>query len=636
MGKVHFLRSLDSGFQGPATPTNLTAAGTSGSTIVLSWNAVGATSYTVRRNGQLLAQLVLTTSYTDTGLSPNTSYSYTVSAVNSYGEGLQSTQATGTTLGTQPVITSTSPLPSAAVSVPYSFTFAATGGTPPYTWAKLSGTLPTGVSLNAAGLLSGTPSTSGSSSIVVQVTDSNSLATQGTFSLTTNASLLITTSSLPTATQYAAYSTPLAATGGTAPYTWSLTTNGLINTYALSSGGVLTGTPNIPLPDSLTFHVVDHVGNTANVTLPVGVNYVVPAGAAALGYTQLQWILLNPNLSQVNPGPYASITTNYLYNGYWGNSPVPLIANLTTVNGVLQAAYATSGSQTFICTQNTNGSGPPAAGNLGWLPNSTGWYADFGISYTSWTADCFGAVWLQSTEYNNAGTAGVINPAQAAYLKQWLEVDVWEAGASAGYQGNIDFHNGISGTQGSGNYQNLPHFTNPTQTSPQVYGASYAPANGTVAWYINNVTTGNKTLLNNAGTDGNVCNATSLAWLNTQHMYALIDCGSHGAATPYSMNVYYLAAWGPPTYSNTLTIVFPTQMPQGSTGTPYLFTLSAIGGTGTYTNWTMTNGPGGLSIDSSGDLSGTPTVAGTYNPIINVYDSSGTAYGTTTFTLVVS
>ncbi len=365
-------------------------------------------------------------------------------------------------------------------------------------------------------------------------------------SVLATSALQLSGATLASATQYSAYSQSIAPyiSGGTPPYTPSYVSGGINVGYAFS-GLNLTVTPNIPVTDNVTLRVQDQAGATATATFSVPVSYVIPAGAAALGYNTLQWILINPNLTQVNPGPYASTTENYLYNGYWGNAPVPLISNLSMVNGVLQAALASSGSQTFVCTQNTNGSGPPAAGFLGWLSNESGWYVDFGIAYTSWTSDCFGAVWLQSTEFNNAGTSGVINPAQPSYLKQWLEVDIWEAGASAGYQGNIDFHNGISGTQGSGNYQNLPLFANPTQTNPHVYGASWAPSNGNVAWYIDNATTGNKTLLNNAGTDGNTCNATSLAWLNTQHMYALLDCGSHGANTPFSMNLYYLGAWGP-------------------------------------------------------------------------------------------
>jgi Putative Ig domain len=46
-------------------------------------------------------------------------------------------------------------VPEASANVFYSFLLQATGGQPPYTWS--SATLPAGLSLNADGLLSGTP-----------------------------------------------------------------------------------------------------------------------------------------------------------------------------------------------------------------------------------------------------------------------------------------------------------------------------------------------------------------------------------------------------------------------------------------------------------------------------------------------
>lgn len=58
------------------------------------------------------------------------------------------------------VVVTTSSLPAGQVGSPYSVQLAATGGTPPYRW---SGTgIPPGLSLSTSGLLSGTPTTSGS------------------------------------------------------------------------------------------------------------------------------------------------------------------------------------------------------------------------------------------------------------------------------------------------------------------------------------------------------------------------------------------------------------------------------------------------------------------------------------------
>ncbi|HKP13876.1 MAG TPA: Ig domain-containing protein, partial [Blastocatellia bacterium] len=80
---------------------------------------------------------------------------------------------TGTvTPPTTPVSITTTSLAFGSKSVFYSQQLSATGGTPPYTWAVTSGALPPGVSLSAAtGLLSGTPTLSGSYTFMVTVRD---------------------------------------------------------------------------------------------------------------------------------------------------------------------------------------------------------------------------------------------------------------------------------------------------------------------------------------------------------------------------------------------------------------------------------------------------------------------------------
>jgi hypothetical protein len=63
--------------------------------------------------------------------------------------------------------------PTAHVGAAYSSTCPASGGTAPYTYSILSGALPAGLTLNTAtGEISGTPTTKGTSSFIVQVTDS--------------------------------------------------------------------------------------------------------------------------------------------------------------------------------------------------------------------------------------------------------------------------------------------------------------------------------------------------------------------------------------------------------------------------------------------------------------------------------
>lgn len=81
----------------PSAPTGLSATAVSGSQINLSWAAVsGATGYYVYRGGVYIGSSG-TTSYSDTGLSCNTSYSYYVIAYNSSGSSAASATVSATT-----------------------------------------------------------------------------------------------------------------------------------------------------------------------------------------------------------------------------------------------------------------------------------------------------------------------------------------------------------------------------------------------------------------------------------------------------------------------------------------------------------------------------------------------------------
>jgi hypothetical protein len=71
-----------------------------------------------------------------------------------------------------PGITTTSPLPSATVGTAYREQLAASGGSAPYTFVITSGQVPAGLTLSAAGLLSGTPTTAGTATFAVQASNS--------------------------------------------------------------------------------------------------------------------------------------------------------------------------------------------------------------------------------------------------------------------------------------------------------------------------------------------------------------------------------------------------------------------------------------------------------------------------------
>lgn len=72
----------------PSVPTNLQVTGSSSTSVDISWDAstddVGVTGYHLYRNGGLVTSPA-TTNYTDSGLTPNANYTYTVSAYDAVG-----------------------------------------------------------------------------------------------------------------------------------------------------------------------------------------------------------------------------------------------------------------------------------------------------------------------------------------------------------------------------------------------------------------------------------------------------------------------------------------------------------------------------------------------------------------------
>ena len=104
----------------------------------------------------------------------------------------------------------------------YGYTLTESGGTSPFTWSVSGGSLPAGISLSPDGNLSGTPTATGTSSFTVRVTDANGQSATQATSITVAAGVSTTFAAPPTAVVNTPYSDTLTATGGTAPYTWSV------------------------------------------------------------------------------------------------------------------------------------------------------------------------------------------------------------------------------------------------------------------------------------------------------------------------------------------------------------------------------------------------------------------------------
>ena len=146
-----------------------------------------------------------------------------------------------------------------------------TSGCSSSTWSN-SGSFPTGISLNSSnGLLSGTISGSTGTFTPHAIYDTANNA----YSILVNAAPSITTSSpLPAGTVGTAYSQTLAASGGTAPLTWSVSSGTVPTGTTLSSGGVLSGTPTTTTGSPFTFTalVTDANSVTGSKSFTVTIN----------------------------------------------------------------------------------------------------------------------------------------------------------------------------------------------------------------------------------------------------------------------------------------------------------------------------------------------------------------------------
>lgn len=226
------------------TPTSASIGVPVGVPASLSFAATGFPTPTWSISGDLPAGVafdtatgVLSGTPSATGIS-----SFSITATNTVGS---ATENFTVTVVEAPVITSAAPPSPGTVGEPYSFTVTASGFPAPL--LALNGILPDGLTFTpGTGVITGTPTTQGTSTFSVTATNAAGSATSAEYTIVVNPAAVapkITSSAPPAAKLGTAYSFKVLATGFPAP-TFAVTAGALPKGLTLDAvSGAISGTP---------------------------------------------------------------------------------------------------------------------------------------------------------------------------------------------------------------------------------------------------------------------------------------------------------------------------------------------------------------------------------------------------------
>lgn len=264
------------------------------------------------------------------------------------------------TVGAPTLTLSPTTLGNAVAGTAFNQTFTTSGGTAPYTYA-ITGSLPTGLTMSTAGVLSGTPTATGSFPISIISTDSTSGI--GPFQTTRNYTLIavaggvvVAPGSLPAPVLGTAYSQAVTASGGISPYTYSVSTGSLPAGLVLGPTGVLSGTPTVAGTFNFTVRAADSTTGSGPAIGTQVYTFTIAAPA----------ITLTPATLPVPPigAPYTqSVSASggvgpYTYSVSAGNLPIGLVLSPA---GILSGTTTAAGTFNFT-VRATDSSGGPYSG----------------------------------------------------------------------------------------------------------------------------------------------------------------------------------------------------------------------------------------------------------------------------------
>ncbi|HEU5003864.1 MAG TPA: putative Ig domain-containing protein [Actinomycetota bacterium] len=584
------------------TPTTPASAGTAYS---YSFTASGSPAPTFSlTSGTLPPGLTLNATGVLSG-TPTTggTYSFVVKASNSAGSA--TTPSLGITVNQAPAFTADSP-PNASAGAPYSYTFTASGFPAP-TFALNTGSLPTGLSLSPGGVLSGTPTTGGSFTFTVKATNSVATATTPSLTIQVTKGPAFTADSPPGGTVGTPYTYTFTASGSPAP-TFSVATGSLPPGLGLNATtGVLSGTPTTGGQYSFAVSASNSAGQVTSPSLPVTIAQA-------------------PALTAASPPSSATAGTAYSYTFTASGFPAPAFSVATgslppglvlTAAGVLSGTPTAGGPFSFTVAA-TNSAGTATGGTLTITVSQA----------PAFTADSPPASGAMNSAYSYTFAASgypaptfVVNAGQ---LPPGLSLT--SGGTLSGIPtslGSFTFtvaaSNGVGSTAVSASHTitiaNAPAFTAdtppPTVTVSTAFSYTFVAAGNPAPTY--SLASGTLPTGLSLNASGVLSGTPTAAGLFT---FTVAATNSSGTATTPSISMTIGQA-----------PAFTADTPPATTpaGTAVSYSFTAAGSPAP--SFALAGGtlPTGLSLASSGALSGTPTTGGAFGFTVAATNSFGTA-----------
>ncbi|MFL3644737.1 putative Ig domain-containing protein [Xanthomonas campestris] len=624
--------SVNEGNSGTTTATfTVTLSAASGQTVSVNYASADGTATAgsdyVARSGTLTfapgttAQGVAITVNGDTALEPNETFSVGLSGASN--ASIARATGAGTILNDDVVVTvGPASLPAATAGSAYSQNLSASGGTAPYSFAVTAGALPAGLTLSAAGVLSGTPTATGSFNFTATATDSGGSPTSGNraYTLTVaGATVTLPATSLPAGTAGQAYSGALnPATGGIPPYTYAVTAGALPAGITLNgSSGALTGTPGSVGSFAFSVTATDSTsgtpsqgtrGYTLNIAAPpiVVAPSTLPAATRGTAYSQT-----------LSAGGGTAPYTYALASG-------ALPAGLTLAsNGTLSGTATVEGSFNFTVTATDAGS---FTANQAYSLTVAG--PNLVLPASSLPAGTAGQAYSASITPATGGTAPYSYALTAGALPTGVVVDVATGGLSGTptVAGTFNFTLTVSDSTPSPAAQASRSYTLtiaapvivvaptalPAATRGTVYSQTLSASGGTAPYTY-------------AVSAGNVPAGLTLASNGTLSGTATVEGSFNFTVTATDANTFTASQAYAVTVAGPNLALPASSLPAGTAGQAYAATIApATGGTAPY-SYALSAGvlPNGVVLDTAtGGLSGMPTLSGTFNFTLTVTDST--------------